>query len=169
MKSDKNAQPENVWLFTYGSLFWDCEFGYKERQFGFVHGFQRRYNWIDNHCRGLPGIYKLNKNDKNGQMNMTITNILVMIISIKRIILVKGSEGRIVTLCKVHSEASKEDLLMYQKTSPSEENKLDNVCCWGKAYKFKRNKWDGAIKESLIKRYPEGFKEVTTTFYPMVR
>ena len=35
-------------------------------------------------------------------------------------------------------------------------------------YKFKRNKWEGGIKERLIKRYPEGFKEVKTTFYPMV-
>ena len=166
MRSNKNDQSENVWLFTYGSLFWDCEFGYKERQFGFVHGFQRRYNWIDNHCRGIPGIYKMNKNDENWHITI-ILNILVIVI--KHIVLIKGSEGRIVTLCNVPSDASKEDLIKYQKISPSEENKLDNVCCWGKAYKFKRSKWQGGIKEKLIKRYPDGFKEVKTTFYPMVR
>ena len=93
----------------------------------------------------------------------------IVVIFIKHNILAKGSEGRIVTLCKVPSDASKDDLIKYQKISPSEENKLDNVCCWGKAYKFKRNKWEEEIKEKLIKRYPEGFKEIRTTFYPMVR
>ena len=41
MSADENTS-EYVWLFTYGSLFWDCEFGYKERQIGFIHGFKRR-------------------------------------------------------------------------------------------------------------------------------
>ena len=41
MSADENKS-ESVWLFTYGSLFWDCEFGYKERQVGFIHGFKRR-------------------------------------------------------------------------------------------------------------------------------
>ena len=41
MSADENTS-EYVWLFTYGSLFWDCEFAYKERQIGFIHGFKRR-------------------------------------------------------------------------------------------------------------------------------
>ena len=80
----------------------------------------------------------------------------------------KGSEGRVVTLFEVSSKASKEDLLEYKKLPPSESHELDDSCCWGKAFRFKRNKFDAKIKDELIKRYPEGFKEIKTTFYPMV-
>ena len=41
MSADENKS-DSVWLFTYGTLFWDCEFAYKERQVGFIHGFKRR-------------------------------------------------------------------------------------------------------------------------------
>jgi len=131
MSADENKS-DSVWLFTYGTLFWDCEFAYKERQVGFIHGFKRRYDWIDNHCRGLP-----------------------------------GSEGRVVTLCEVSSEASEEDLLEYKKLPPSESHELDDACCWGKVFRFKRNKFEAKIKDEVTKRYPEGFQEVRTTFYPM--
>ena len=80
----------------------------------------------------------------------------------------KGSEGRVVTLSEVSSDASKEDLLEYRKLPPSDSHELDDVCCWGKVYRFKRNKFDAKFKEEVTKRYPEGFKEVRTTFYPMV-
>ena len=36
------TQSDSVWLFAYGSLVWDSDFGYKERHTGFIHGFKRR-------------------------------------------------------------------------------------------------------------------------------
>ena len=70
------------------------------------------------------------------------------------------------TLKEVPSDASEEDLVEYKKLQPSEDHELDDQCCWGKAYRFKRNKWEGGIEKRLMKRLPEGFKEMRTTFYP---
>ena len=80
----------------------------------------------------------------------------------------KGSEGRVVTLYQVSSDACKEDLLEYRKLPPSETHELDDACCLGKMYRFNRNKFDAKMKKDVTKRYPDDSKEVTTTSYPMV-
>ena len=60
-----------------------------------------------------------------------------------------------------------QDLVRYKKLPLSENHSLDDKCCWGTAYRFKRNKWEDGVEEMIEKRHPEGHKQIKTTFYPM--
>ena len=83
--------------------------------------------------------------------------------------LFKGSEGRIVCLNKVPSNATKDDLISYKNLLACESHQLDDECCWGTVYRFKRSKWERGIEEKINKRCPEGCTTMKTTFYPMER
>ena len=66
------------------------------------------------------------------------------------------------------TNASPEKLVDYKHLNISEENKHDQECCWGVAYKISLDKWAGGLQEKIKNKYPLGFKETTTTFYPTV-
>ena len=92
-----------------------------------------------------------------------------LFIPFKTSITIVGSEGRVVNIYEVPTNASNDDLLEYKNQSTLDDNTIDEECCWGVAYKISNEKWEEeGIQLKVEDKNPGGFVSTNKTFYPVV-